>query len=297
MDDIAAIAAHRHTIERLIPLLNAIRSVAEIAWRRAEQGLYPLTRYSEQTQTVLETVVASLAADRRTSITAGWSDARTALLLVTSERGLCGPFNDRVISGGLKLARELTEQGKVVNFICLGSRGQRLLEARGNTSIYSRTLPSFSVPTYVDIEEVALDMLDLLEQQVFGRLVVVHNTPVQRFQYGLITNVLLPPDIAIPKGHPSSVTVKPVADAPALLTHLLTEHLLLGLYRAVLESAISEQLARIYTMRLAVEHAEKLLETLTLDYNLARRHDETTSLLEIVTGYEATLDSSPWQRH
>ena len=59
---------------------------------------------------------------------------------------------------------------------------------------------------------------------------------------------------------------------------------------------ISEQLARIYTMRLAVEHAEKLLETLTLDYNLARRHTETTSLLEIVTGYEATLDSSPLQR-
>jgi hypothetical protein len=163
MDDIAAIAAHRHTIEHLIPLLNAIRSVAEIAWRRAEQGLDPLTRYSEQAQTVLETVVMSLEVDTRTAMTAGWSDESTALLLVASEHGLCGPLNDRVVAGGLKLARELTNQGKAANFICLGSRGQRLIAARGKTSIYSRTLPSFSVPTYVDIEEVALDMLDLLE--------------------------------------------------------------------------------------------------------------------------------------
>ena len=89
------------------------------------------------------------------------------------------------------------------------------------------------------------------------------------------------------------MSVKPATDVPALVTHLLTEHLLIGLYRAVIESVISEQLARIYTMRLAVEHAEKLLETLTLDYNLARRHAETNSLLEIVTGYEATLGNSP----
>ena len=293
MDDIAAIAAHRHTIEHLIPLLNAIRSVAEIAWRRAEQTLPPLTRYSEQMQTVLETVVTSMEADTRSAITAGWSDEKTALLLVTSQRGLCGPFNDRVVAGGLKLARELTAQGKRVNFICLGSRGRRLIEARGKNSLYSRPLPSFSVPIYVDIEEVALDMLDLLEQQVFGRLIVIHNTPVRRFQYELTTNTLLPPDIAMPQHHPRRVSVKPVADVPALVTHLLTEHMLIGLYRAVIESVISEQLARIYTMRLAVEHAEKLLETLTLEYSLARRHAETTSLLEIVTGYEATLDSSP----
>jgi F0F1-type ATP synthase gamma subunit len=50
----------------------------------------------------------------------------------------------------------------------------------------------------------------------------------------------------------------------------------------------------MYTMQLAVEHAEELREQLTVEYNLARRHAETTSLLEIVTGYAATLDSTPY---
>jgi F-type H+-transporting ATPase subunit gamma len=73
-----------------------------------------------------------------------------------------------------------------------------------------------------------------------------------------------------------------------LLTHLLTEHLLLDLYQAVIESAMSEQLARVYTMRLATENANKLLEKLRLDYSLAQSYAVTNSLLEIVAGYEAT---------
>lgn len=292
MDDAAALDAHRQTIHRMIPLLSAIGSVAEIAWRRAEQGFPALLRYIEHTRGVLETVVAALDSEARSAITAGWSEGPVALLLVTSERGLCGPFNHRVVSGSLQIARELSEQGKPVNFICLGSLGLRLIEARGETSLYSRPLPSFSVPTYVNVEEIALDLLDLLEQRAFRRLLVVHNAPVQRFQYGLTTKVLLPPDLTLPKARPRRVEVKPVGDAPALATHLLTEYLLAGLYQAVMESVISEQLARIYTMRLAVEHTESLYDQLTLDYNLARRHAETTSLMEIITGYEATLDNS-----
>lgn len=292
MDDAAALDAHRQTIHRLIPLLSAIGSVAEIAWRRAEQGFPSLQRYIEHTQVILETVVAGLDRETRAAITAGWSDDPVALLLVTSERGLCGPFNSRVVSGALRIAREFSEQGKGVNFICLGSLGLRLIEAQGGTSLYNQPLPSFSVPTYVNVEEIALDLLDLLEQRAFGRLLVVHNAPVQRFQYGLTTKVLLPPDLTLPQNRPRRVEVKPADDAPALATHLLTEYLLVGLYQAVMESVISEQLARIYTMRLAVEHAENLYDQLTLDYNLARRHAETTSLLEIITGYEATLDNS-----
>jgi F-type H+-transporting ATPase subunit gamma len=75
-----------------------------------------------------------------------------------------------------------------------------------------------------------------------------------------------------------------------LIPHLLTEHLLLGLYQAVMKSAISEQLARVYTMRLATENARKLLDRLTVEYNLAATQAVTNALPEIVAGYEATVE-------
>lgn len=300
MDDLATLAAHRQTVSRLIPLLNAIRSVAEIAWRRAEEGFQPLTLYAERVQTTLSSVTSSMDEVQRRALLAGWQDHRPlGLLLVTSERGLCGPFNTHLVQAGLQEAQTWRAQSREVRFLCLGSKGQRGLEARGESVLYARPLPSFSVPSYVSIEQVALDLLDLLEEEAFGQLVIIHNAPVQRFQYGVSKKQVLPPEIpaASASGGPGvrsrRITVKPARDVSALVNHLLTEHLLVGLYRAVLESVISEQLARIYTMRLATENAQKLLDDLNLQYNLAQRQQVTNSLLEIVRGYGATKSTMP----
>jgi F-type H+-transporting ATPase subunit gamma len=156
--------------------------------------------------------------------------------------------------------------------------------------LYRHSLPSLSIPAYVDVQEIALDLLGFVENGVFGRLIVVHNAPVQRFQYAPTTRILIPPDVGDSAAARQRVVLKPATDAPMLVTHLLTEYLLVGLYQAVLESAMSEQLARIYTMRLAAENARKLLDRLTLAYNLARRNAITASLLEIVSAYEMMAD-------
>jgi ATP synthase F1 gamma subunit len=117
---------------------------------------------------------------------------------------------------------------------------------------------------------------------------VVYNAPVRRFQFGVSIRTLLPPDITVPKRPQQRLQVKPAGDAPVLMTHLLTEYLLVELYRAVRESVISEQLARVQAMRLAGENAHKLLDELTLEYHLAQSHAVTNALLEILAGYEAT---------
>jgi hypothetical protein len=89
----------------------------------------------------------------------------------------------------------------------------------------------------------------------------------------------------------AALAVMPPGDRPILLTHLMTEQVLVTLFRAVMESVISEQLARIYTMRLAADNARRLVDDLTAQCNLARRNAITSSLLEIVAGYETTMRS------
>jgi F-type H+-transporting ATPase subunit gamma len=289
MENLEALAAHRQVIERLIPLLEAIRSVAEIAWRRADQGYRPLLRYSAALRTALEQITAALGPAQRPALPGSWAVGRpTGLLFVASERGLCGAFNEHLVRHGLQHMRELAAAGETVRLLCLGSRGRRLLEGAGQTLLYHKPIPSLSVPSYLEVEAIALDLLDLAEQGAFGRLLVVYNAPVRRFQFGVSIRTLVPPDLPPPPRPQQRVRVKPVGDAPALMTHLLTEYLLIELYRAITESVISEQLARIQTMRLAGENARKLLDTLTLEYHLAQSHAVTSALLEVIAGYEAT---------
>jgi F-type H+-transporting ATPase subunit gamma len=291
MEDAEGLAARRRTIEHLISLLDAIRSVAEIAWRRAEQRFQPLALYHTHLRTVLTHVLAARGPEERNAILRGEAEGRpTGVLFVTSERGLCGPFNERVVTYGLQQVRTLTAQGQVVHLLCLGNRGRRLLQTAKHSLLYAKALPSLATPSYVDIESIALDLLAFVEQRTIGRLLVVHNVPVHRFQYDATCRTLFPPEIEAPQRVSERVVVKPARDLPTLTTHLLTEHLLVELYQAVIESALSEQLARVYTMRLAAENARKLVDQLTLDYNLARSHAVTQSLLEIIAGYDATAE-------
>jgi ATP synthase len=96
---------------------------------------------------------------------------------------------------------------------------------------------------------------------------------------------LLPPSVATFRAAGETLSlVKPVEDTSALLVQLLTEQVLTDLYRMVIESAVSEQLARIAAIRLAGDNARALLDDLTTQYNVASQHAVTQSLLEIVSG-------------
>jgi F-type H+-transporting ATPase subunit gamma len=289
MESLQEVGAHRETIGRLVPLLDAMRSIAEIAWHRAEQASGPLARYAESLQGVLEEVAASLEGQERVALLG--IHARTSvtgLLCISSERGLCGAFNDRIVAEVLSQGRSMVADGHQIAYLSLGERGRRLLETAGGPVLYARSLPSLSVPAYVDIEGIALDLVKLAERGVVGRLLVVHNAPVRRFQYGPTIRPLLPPALPAAPRASHRVRIKPAGDAAALLTHLLTERVLVGLYQAVIESAASEQLARMYTMRLAAENARRLVDRLTLEYNMARRNAITAAVLEVAAGYEAT---------
>jgi len=291
MESLQELGAHRQTIGRLVPLLDAMRSIAEIAWHRAEQASRPLARYTGSLQGLLEEVAASLADRERASLLGAHPrESVTGLLCIGSERGLCGSFNDRVVAEALSQGRSLAASGRRIAYLSLGERGRRLLEAASGPVLYARSLPSLSVPAYVDIEGIALDLVKLTERGVVGRVLVVHNAPVRRFQYGPTMRPLLPPDLPAAPRAPRRVRIKPTGDAAVLLTHLLTERVLVGLYQAVIESAVSEQLARMYTMRRAAENARRLVDGLTLEYNMARRNATTAALLEVAAGYEATSE-------
>jgi F-type H+-transporting ATPase subunit gamma len=290
MESLEALEAHRRGVARLVPILDAVRSIAELAWRRAERGFRPLGAYAAHVDVSFARAVSSLTREERAAL-APRDRLPVGLLFVSSERGLCGAFNERLVEYGLAHARALTDRGESVRYLCLGSRSRRLLQASGVPLLYTKALASLSVPAYVDIQEIALDLFALADTKAFGRLVVIHNAPARRFQYAPRLRPLLPPELPPVSGPPALTVVIPAGDTATLVTHLMTEQVLVDLFRSVTESVISEQLARVYTMRLAADNARRLVDDLTAQCNLMRRNAITESLLEIVAGYEATMRS------
>lgn len=289
MEDLATLQAHRRATAHLIPLLEAVRSVAEIGWRRAEAAAAPLGAYAERLEAMLARSLGTLDPARRHTVLAPWErPGPVGLLVVSSERGLCGQFNQQIAQFALTRGRELIEQGEQVTYLSLGGRGRRLLEDAGGPVLYSRPLPSLGLPAYEDVEEIALDLLAFVEQRAFTRLIVLYQRPARQFAYEQVQRNLLPGEIGpIPKdGHRTSLL--PPGDDVALINHLLTEALLVGVLQSIVESAVSEQLARILAMRLAGSNARRLLDQLTTRTFAAQKHADTTALLEIVAGYDVS---------
>ncbi len=281
--DYDAIRAHEHAIGQVVPLLAAMQSVAEIAFRRAEERLPPLARYAE----LLETQLSQFGGSTGASFFSDAAGPKTLQLVITSERGLCGAFNQHLvgsITADLRRRRAASEQIEVA---CLGRQGKRLFEAAKEPLVYWSGVPSLALPSYADIEKAALEILDLMESRHCGRLVVTHNAPRRRFQYEVTSSQLFPLDATQTPARHETPPVKPPEDVESLLTHLVTERVLIDLYEAVIQSAISEELARVAAMKLATDNARKLLEELTAEANHARQLSETSALLEIISGFEA----------
>jgi F-type H+-transporting ATPase subunit gamma len=280
-DDLEALAAHRRAVEATLPLLGAIQSIAEMAHRDAERAGNPVQVYRARVRARLNGLVESLEPQERGQLLARMAGTGpNAVIVIGSERGLCGAFNEH-------LARQTAahvEPGTLV--MCWGARCARTVHGAGHSITLTAPLPSLAVPQYTEIERMTLDILDIVEQQQVNRLTVLSNTPLRGFQYTARMRQVLPPVFADLDGRRRRLEVKPATDIPDLLIHLISESVLTELHAAAIESAISEQLARVAAMRLASENARKLLDELTMHYNLARQRSVTQSLLEIVTGYE-----------
>jgi F-type H+-transporting ATPase subunit gamma len=214
---------------------------------------------------------------------------RSVLVVISSERGLCGTFNQRLVEHVRADLKSKRAAGEDVDLVCLGRQGQRLLQTAGEPIVLSSPLTSFALPSYLDIEKAAVDILDLMEARRCGTLFVMHNAPQRRFQFQVTSRQLLPIAPFQPSAGDSLSTmeVRPASDIEGLFTQITTERVLIHLYQAVIESAISEELARVAAMRLATDNARRLLDQLSQEASRARQEAETNALLEIISGFRA----------
>lgn len=266
--------------------------VATSKLKRAQDRVVAARPYAEALrETIADLVTPELMERfpllRRPTPPARGGPARAAIILVTSNRGLCGAFNSNLIKEARKKADELEGQGYAVEFHCIGKKGAAFLKYLGRKLAADRQdigdkptadhAAGIVEQLVVDFSAGRLASVDL----VHARFNSAISTPptVQR-----ILPVETPPKAAATKVRPDYI-LKPGPDA--ILENLLPLYVRNAVYRGLVETVAGEHGARRTAMKSATDNAGEILNTLKTAYNKGRQAQITQEISEIVGGAAA----------
>src|SRR3954469_15054080 len=273
-------------------ITKAMELVASARLRRAESRIAALRPYADRMLELMGITTRAAGSVRLPLLERRDSIRRVAILPVTADRGLAGAFNAQVLRRAFSLEQELRADGVEVSWLVSGRRGRSSLTFRGYELMQS--WQGFSErPEYADAQAIARRAAELYANEEVDKVLVIYN----RFQSALVQQVtvqeLLPIPEKLVQGEDETEEAALRGDfiyepePEEILERLLPVYVETELYRALLESAASEQGARMTAMRNASSNAGDLIDSLTLDMTRARQSEITQEILEVVAGADA----------
>ncbi|MBT8462423.1 MAG: ATP synthase F1 subunit gamma [Gemmatimonadetes bacterium] len=266
-------------------ITRTMEMVATSKLRRAQSRVREARPFAERLTSVVENLVTPELAELEPLLRQPDRIRRAAVILVTSNRGLCGAFNVNLIRKARELLAELKASDVGTEFHVIGKKGISYFRFR-NVELAAARKDISDSPTPDD----ARGLIDPLAARfVSGDLdavYVVHAEFKSVMSTPPITRRLLP--VYVPQERPTRepyYILDPSADA--ILAQLLPLHLLSSTYRALVENAAAEQGARRTAMKSATDNADDFLTTLRRQFNRARQQEITSQLAEIIGGAEA----------
>jgi F-type H+-transporting ATPase subunit gamma len=275
-------------------ITKAMELVASARLRRAQARIEAMRPYADRMmELMIGTARASSSVRGLPLLQRREEEKAVAILPLTGDRGLAGAFNAQVLRHALALERQLRGEGKQVKWLVSGRKGTSTLRFRGLDVVQSYT--GFSDrPTYADAQTIAHRVAELYVAEEVDRVVIVYNRFVSALTQQVVEQDVLPiPESILEAGEDAEKAEALLGDfiyepePEQILERLLPVYVETELYRALLESAASEQGARMTAMRNASKNAGELIDTLTLAMNRARQAAITQEILEVVAGADA----------
>ena len=274
-------------------LTKAMELVASARLRRSQSRIEMMRPYADR---MLELMagVAQAAGSVRLPLLQRRDEVRTvALVPITGDRGLAGAFNAQVLRRSFALMRDARGAGQNVLWFSSGKKAASTLRFRRLEIGHSWS--GFSDrPEYSDAQAIAHSLAEAYVEGKVDRVVVIYNAFVSPLVQEVTVREVLPiptemlarsDDVEVERLRPPDFFFEP--EPSEILARLLPVYLETELYRALLESAASEQGARMTAMRNASKSAGELIDGLTLAMNRARQAEITQEILEVVAGADA----------
>ena len=270
-------------------ITSAMKMVSAAKLKRAQDAVTKLRPYATKLKELLQNL--SAVTDPSENKFAKINDSKSVLIVaVTSNRGLCGGFNNNIIKRVQFLIQNDFKENDV-KVLCLGKKVKDVIKKTPNyfiTEELSAVEDIFSDLTFDRASTIANELMELYKQQQFSKIVVVYNRFVNAATQAIETEQFLPV-LEVKQEEGVSVAQDYIFEPNKedLVAVLIPKSLKIQLFKALLDSNASENGARMTAMHKATDNANDLQKSLKLSYNKARQAAITNEILEIVGGAEA----------
>ncbi len=297
MEDWERAQTRLKNIRSVQPILSALRTISLGSWRAALSKRNGAYRYAERLKDMLPALLPHIRLKSRWGQLPGRrakppmppSPERIAVLVVGSERGLCGTFNAAVVWHAEQHLVELSKAGAHVELMALGTRVSRIFRRRRQPLLWSGALSVTALPDYRLALDLTRQWLTRYEERNLDAVDLVYNAYRGTARYEPTVVRLIPPALpAVGRVGNSSYEVWPPpiieTDPLELYAYFVEQWIATSLYGFLLDSAAAEHSARFQLLEGATQNARQLIAELTLVLQMARKHAITREMQDLAAG-------------
>lgn len=271
-------------------ITKAMQMVAAAKLRRAQEAAEESRPYTERFNSVMAGLAAAAGIGEGTpKLLAGSGGDQVHLLVVmTSERGLCGGFNSSIVKMARLAANDLIAHGKTVKVLTVGKKGRdQLRRDFGDNMVGHVDLSDVKRLGYNNALDIAKDILARFDSAEFD----IASIFFSRFE-SVISQIpteqqIIPAKFELNEDETAATVYDYEPGEEEILAELLPRGVATQIFSALLENGASEQGARMSAMDNATRNAGDMIDRLTIEYNRSRQAVITNELIEIISGAEA----------
>ena len=271
-------------------ITSAMKMVSASKLRRAQTAILSLRPYSNKLNEILQNLSGSSDNLDAMPLFQKRAEENVALVVISSNRGLCGAFNTNIVKKVQSLLKEeyaeQTANGHV-KLYCIGKKAAEQLGKHFEVAWKNEEL--IETTSFESIAQLAETLMSEFKERKLDRVRIIYNRFVNQATQTLVAEDFLPITQLSTNGEESNLHHDYIfePDKESILTELIPKILKLQLYKTLLDSIASEHGARMTAMHKATDNATEILKDLRLKYNNARQSTITNELIEIVSGAEA----------
>ena len=285
MPNLKEIKSRITSVKSTIQITSAMKMVSAAKLKKAQDAIIQLRPYSNKLTEIMSSVSSASEDSSQNKYSEVREVSKILLVLITSNRGLCGGFNANIIKKTIEIEKELNSKSELT-ILSIGKKSSEFFK-KNKYNVHSTHDDVFQDVNYEDVSKIAELILNDFANEKFDKVILVYN----QFK-NAATQIVMQEDF-LPLNKTQSENSQEAVDyiyepgKDEILNELIPKSLKTQLFKAILDSNASEHGARMTAMHKATDNATELKNELTLSYNKARQAAITGEILEIVGGAEA----------
>jgi F-type H+-transporting ATPase subunit gamma len=291
-----ALVKRRIAVQNIRKITRTMELIATTRFKKAMDRAMQAEAYTRKIAEMAADLSASATTVRHPLLEKREKVKNSLLLVLTSNRGLCGGYNSSILREAMRRVRQTQQEGVGLKLELSGRRA--ILYFRNQRIAPEKTYTQFEdKPTFAEVEVLADRYIEEYVSGRVDRVEVAYMKFIRASEQRPVVETLLPLSAVAPETrHAPTAETKPAGPpvdyefypgAQDILQEILPVSFKVRLFKCFLDAAVSEQIARRVAMKAATENADKMIKTLTLQYNRARQAQITKEIAEVIGGVEA----------